>query len=186
MGYGVCQTPKNNSTIGEKMKIGYYIHSLSIGGAETLVVEYLITLKEKGHHVFLITDQSCGSFLEKRILDNDIKIYYLDSKMPNSGLAMMLWKVKLRLTSYSDKINRIISFETPDVLHAHSSIARLAGISFQSNQIYFTIHSDVDRYLGMIKKHERRVLATLARNGIHFIVLTEMAKEKISSPFGST
>ena len=165
------------------MRIGYYIHSLSIGGAETIVTEYLVSLKKKGHHVFLIVDQYCGSFLEKRIKDNDIRIYCLDKEMPEEFFASLLWKIRLRFTSYSLIINRIIQCESPDIIHAHSSIGRLANISFPIESIFFTIHSDINRYLGMIKRSEKIKLKRMALRGLQFIALTHVAKDAIQELF---
>ena len=38
------------------MKIAFYIHSLCVGGAETIVTDYLLALKERGVEVVLIVN----------------------------------------------------------------------------------------------------------------------------------
>ena len=59
------------------MKIVYIIHSLGVGGAETIVSEYLLKLKEFGCDVFLIQFYSSNSFLEKNLRKKDVTIYTL-------------------------------------------------------------------------------------------------------------
>ena len=58
------------------MKILFYIHSLVIGGAETIVVNEMTSLKKRGINVVLVVNKTEDTFLEEKVLNENIKIYY--------------------------------------------------------------------------------------------------------------
>ncbi len=155
------------------MKILFYIHSLYVGGAETIVTDYLVSLKSHGVEVALAVNHHVDSFLEKKLQAADIKIYALGTAMPKNKLKKFLWHIKLRLVNYRKKFDKIIELEHPDLIHTHMSIARLYGIKFPINRIIFSFHSNVERALRLSKKREYITLSKLSQQGLTFFALTD-------------
>ena len=56
------------------MKILYVIHSLTVGGAETIVTNYLIRLKEEGQDVVLIQMEDKKTFLNQQLSEAGIRV----------------------------------------------------------------------------------------------------------------
>ena len=50
---------------GNQVKVLFYLHSLCIGGAETVVTEYLLQLKRRDIDVILLVNNYTESYLEK-------------------------------------------------------------------------------------------------------------------------
>ena len=64
------------------MRILYYIYSLPVGGAETVVAEYLCQLRQRGAQVLLVQDYRTESFLTRSLEEQGIPMVTL---WPGSG-----------------------------------------------------------------------------------------------------
>ena len=106
------------------MKVLFYIHTLYVGGAETIVTKYLLSLKEHNVEVALVVNHHEDTFLEKRLNEANIQIYALGTAKPKSKLKKFLWHIKLRVVNYRKKFDKIIELEHPDLIHTHMTIFR--------------------------------------------------------------
>ncbi len=167
------------------MKVLYYIHALVIGGAETIVANNLIELKANNIEVVLVVNQRVDTFLEKQVKDAGIKIYALDTTMPESTCGAILWKIKIRLINYKRRFNKIITEEKPDIIHVHSLINRLQGVKFPADKIIYTFHADVERALKIYSKKNFSVLQKMTKQGLSFFALTSKAKSDIKKYFNT-
>lgn len=165
------------------MKIMYYVHGLVVGGAETMVVNYMLELKARGVDVVLVVNQHTNTFLEQRVKQAGIKIYALNTEMPEKKIPALLWKVKIRFINYKNRFNTIISQEKPDIIHVHSIITRLKGVAFPEDRIIYTFHADVNRALQIYPKASYRVLTQMAQAGLSFFALTGKAQNDIKQIF---
>lgn len=165
------------------MKVLYYIHSLVIGGAETIVTEYLIALKEKGVEIVLVVNQTVGSFLEKRLDDEGIKIYALDKAAPKGKIGKFAVRVINKLKNHRKILNDIIAREKPDITHIHTDPKRFYGVDFPINKIVFSFHANVERALKMMTKKSGGILRDMANNGLIFLALTEQMEKDIRLHF---
>lgn len=156
------------------MKILYYIHFLSVGGAEKIAVDYLINLKKKNVDVVLVVLRRCQSFLENQIIDAGIKMYALNESCGIRKLNGVIIRIN-RLIGYEGKWKKILAQERPDIIHAHTFIDTLKNVNFPSNRIVFTFHAQVERSLALSSDLNKNMLKTFAENGMTFFSLTEQA-----------
>lgn len=167
------------------MKVLFYIHTLYVGGAETIVTKYLLSLKEHNVEVALVVNHHEDTFLEKRLNEANIQIYALGTAKPKSKLKKFLWHIKLRVVNYRKKFDKIIELEHPDLIHTHMTIARLYGVNFQTNRIIYSFHSNVERALRLSKKKEYVILSKLSQQGLTFFALTDQMCDDIKRIFNT-
>ena len=74
------------------MRVVYIVHNLTVGGAETLVVNYLIELKKNECDVSLIQFTSKDTFLLEKLKQNSIPVYTVHSKQRESFVFRVLSK----------------------------------------------------------------------------------------------
>ena len=87
------------------MRVIYIIHSLPVGGAETLVVNYILKLKQAGIDICLVELYHTDSYLSTKIQDCGIPYYTLQKS--NSRIKHLFQRF-----FYDDslrKLNKIIS-----------------------------------------------------------------------------
>lgn len=167
------------------MKVLFYIHSLVVGGAETIVTNYILGLKERGIETVLVVNRHENTFLEKGLNDANVKIYALDKQIPQSKIKKIFWHVKLRLTNYRKKFNKIIKAEHPDLIHVNTSIKCIKRIKFPVQKMIYSFHSNVDRSLRLAWKNERKTLYKKAMAGLNFFALTEQMRDDIKRTFNT-
>ena len=165
------------------MKVLYYIHSLTVGGAETIVTNYLIALKGHGVDVALVVNNKANTFLEDRINHANIKIYQLNSDAPTKMIKNICWRIKNKFISYRKKFNHIIDLEKPDLLHIHTYVDRIGDIEFPANKIFYSFHTDVRRSLSLSGKRNYRILQEWTNKKLNFFALSEKMKKDIQSCF---
>lgn len=167
------------------MKVLFYIHFLTIGGAETIVVNYLIHLKEKGIDVVLVVIRHVDTFLEKRVRDAGIKIYVLEEACKIKKLSGLKWRIHRNFIGYENKWNAVIQTEKPDVLHMHTFIDTLKRVNFPCNKMVFTFHSNVERSLRLSSAENKRLLEEFSEKGMTFFALSDIASKDIKRIYGT-
>lgn len=167
------------------MKVLFYIHFLTIGGAETIVVNYLIHLKEKGIDVVLVVIRHVDTFLEKRVRDAGIKIYTLEEACKIKKLSGLKWRIHRNFIGYENKWNAVIQTEKPDVLHMHTFIDTLKKVNFPCNKMVFTFHSNVERSLRLSSAENKRLLEEFSEKGMTFFALSDIASKDIKRIYGT-
>lgn len=171
MSYGTIQC----SVFMEKdfiMKIMYTINLLGMGGAERIVVNYLIKLKEKGHDVVLLELYSDNTALVRELQKNNIKIIPACTINPTN---LLIKKIRGRIIPYiiTNKINRIINKEKPDIIHINGSADWIHSINYPKSRIFYTFHTDIDRDFMMRNKLHRNVLNKYVKDGMSIFVLNK-------------
>lgn len=156
------------------MKVIYIIHSLPVGGAETLVVNYILKLNQAGIDICLVERYHTES--------------YLSTKIQNSGIPYYtLCKTKNRIINlfqsffYDDslkKLNNIISDFQPDVIHYHTVFKDIEKVNFPIEMSVFTFHSRVERFF-TIYSYVRSIMERLSRKGMIFIAISKLLHEDI-------
>ncbi|WP_434643716.1 glycosyltransferase family 4 protein [Thermoanaerobacterium thermosaccharolyticum] len=119
------------------MRILHVIDSLNIGGAETLVTNYLLhtkDIKEINNGLCVLYDDK--TFLTQRLIDNNVKIY------------------NLRLTKKYDlkaipKLVKLINENNYDIIHVHLFPAQyfcaIASLFTKGKKYVFTEHNDYNK-----------------------------------------
>lgn len=154
------------------MRILYYTYSLPVGGAETIVTEYLQKLKERGHEVSLVQDFYTDSFLTRRLRESGIPIYTLWKGNAGSSLGQKL-KGAARAAGLFRRFNRVLRRTSPDIVHLHGCPDHMDKLDFPPNRIFYTFHSELHRNLRMIGSDNQARLQALCDRGATLSVLTE-------------
>lgn len=157
------------------MKVVFLIHSLSVGGAETVAVEYLIKLQERGCDVLLIEFFRSESFLYDRLEKANIKIITLCDN-GRGFFAKVLRRLGQRFV-ICKKLNSILREESPDILHIHTGLDCVADIKFDITKIFYSFHTSVARNLEVIGSRHKRAMLKYANKGMRFFVLSEAMKQ---------
>lgn len=165
------------------MKILFYIHSLVIGGAETIVVNEMISLKKRGVNVALIVNKTENTFLEEKVLKENIKIYYLNKPYPDRKYEQIKWKISIRFSNYKNIMNSIIKMENPDLIHVNTTMNRLNGIDFPATKMIFSFHSDVRRFMKVNNKRNIEIIKKYSQNGMSFFALSNKMTNDIKQIF---
>ena len=164
------------------MKILYYIHALPVGGAERLVTDYVIRLKEQGHDVTLVVNSMRGSFLEQQILERKIPIIPL-FKPYKFSLLQKLIVIAHRYLGTAKTWKKIIDKAAPDLIHVHTFTDLFDPCDFPPERIVYTFHADVRRALKIGSERNQRKIEALARDGAHFFALSHQMEEDLRSIF---
>lgn len=154
------------------MRILYYTYSLPVGGAETVVTEYLQKLKARGHEVFFVQDFSTDSFLTRRLKDSGIPIYTLWKGNADSSLGKSLKRVA-RAAGLYRRFNGLLHKIRPDIVHLHGCPDHMDRLNFPPERMFYTFHSELHRNLKIIGSDNQAKLQTLCDRGLTLSVLTE-------------
>lgn len=155
------------------MKIMYFIHSLVVGGAETIVTNYLIRLKDMGQEVVLLQMFDKHTFLNERLERAGVRTVTVcrsDDK-----------KLKTKIDSALN-LQKQIQAECPDVIHVHTGLEKFRFVRYPADKMVFTLHSSWERSLKQGENH-RKMLFKLIQKGMSVIVLNEKAQNDISAQF---
>ena len=167
------------------MKILFYIHDLSIGGAETLVVNYLKILKDN-HNVAVVVNRRVGSFLEDCLGEANIPIYSLSKGFRNIYIINKVLYLYSNLQFvYTRRWGSILSTFKPDIIHIHTALSKFPTKLFNASKLVFTFHSELDRFLSLVSKETVDKLHYLASRGMHFIAINKMMAKKCETIFNS-
>lgn len=107
------------------------IHSLKIGGAETMVENLAYALKARGHEIKIVSLHCFESIVTQRIIESGIDLVFLGKR---EGVDLSVWR----------RLSELIADFRPDVVHSHLPIlhyvfpaARIAGVK----GVVHTLHS---------------------------------------------
>lgn len=170
----------------KKIKVLHYITSLNDGGAETLVRNYAMLADREHFDVKIMVLRLYGDSANLNTLKrNNIpftivfrrwtRIHtWLNRHFHDSFTALGILGTLLR--------------ERPDVLHCHLEvlsslipIKKLLG----KVRLFYTCHSEPERFLGQARPGERRAAEWLIRhNGLKIIALHDDMAERINDMFG--
>lgn len=162
------------------MKILFNIHALHIGGAETVVTNYLLKLKEQGHDVLLVVDEREESFLQERLDKSGVRTISLRPQRAKTFWGSVQRSVDVRITNFQKRWKQILEAEKPDIVHLHSKPWELP---FPAQRTVFTFHSTVERNLTTFGEAHQATIQRLADKGMSFFCLSRQAAEDIRRIF---
>lgn len=120
------------------MKILQVINNLDVGGAETLLTNYILyneNNKDIQNHVCLLC--SDNGFLKEQLIKSNIKVYSLDLKNKYNFICALL------------KLFKLLKANKYDVVHGHLFPAQyycaFLSIFFKKTKFFFTEHSNYNR-----------------------------------------
>lgn len=159
------------------MKILYIIHSLIIGGAETVVANYVLNLKKRGEDVALLELSHTETFLAKMIRDNDIPYFTLfDDRWYKKIIRRVNYRYTITL------FNKALKEIKPDVIHFHTMFNGMDQIDFPFNRCVFTYHSRVKRNF-MSAQYIKPLMDSLVNKGIMLVAISSEIDNDIKKYF---
>lgn len=165
------------------MKILYYIHSLVVGGAETIVVNYLVELKKRGHEVVLVVNDETDSFLAKRLRDKNIRVISLRPAFTNVIIGKCFHGIWRYSNYYQKRWEQIFAEEEPDIFHIHTTTDFIRKIKFPPARTVYTFHGDVPRYMKLYGKENYDKIYEFAQKGMCFFSLSSQMSQDIHNYF---
>ena len=154
------------------MRILYVIHNLVIGGAETVVVNYVLNLKERGEDVALLELSHKETFLAKKIREHDVPYYTLfDDRWYNKVIRRVNHCYTL------SHFNKALKDITPDVIHFHTVFYGMDKINFPINQCVFTFHSRVKRNFASARYRKPLMDRLVAKDIMLVAISSEIEKD---------
>lgn len=159
------------------MNILFVIHSLPVGGAEMLVVNYIITFHKMGVGVNVLEINHTESFLSQKLVDHGIPYHTLNATNFFTNLLNRLdgKRVSRKLSLYIKKIN-------PDVVHYHTVFRNMDHVEFPAQRSVFTFHAMVERLFGIFP-YTRPQLMKMNDNGLKFIAISSPIRTEICKFF---
>ncbi len=164
------------------MRILYYIYSLSIGGAETIVAEYLEQLRKRNAEVLLVQDYRTESFLTRALEEQGIPIVTLWPGSGDSKLGLAAKKAARGVGLYRG-FNKAIRDFRPDVIHYHAFPDHIDRLDFPRDRMFYSFHSALERNLRMLGEKNVTLLQSLSDGGMTFCGLTEDYAKEIGARF---
>lgn len=122
------------------MRILYYIYSLPVGGAETIVAEYLRQLRQQGAQVLLVQDYRTDSFLTRSLEEQGIPMVTLWPGSGESKLGQTAKKAARGVGLYR-KFNKAIREFQPDVIHFHAFPDHMDRLDFPRSRMFYSFHA---------------------------------------------
>lgn len=167
------------------MKVLFFIHGLPIGGAETVTVNNLIQLKERGVDVALATYDDRPSFLRDRVKESGIPFRSILPYCGNDLFGKCKRFVLNKTVRGEKRWREILALEKPDVVHYNDYGELPLRFPFPPEKSVLTIHSDVLRAASLCTPDELERTRALSRAGLTWFALNGKAESDLRSAFGA-
>ena len=168
-----------------KKKVIQLISAMGDGGAETLVKDYACMLDRTLFDVTIVCIyQLTGTANSKRIIENDIKTFYI---FKNHKLITRIFRTIFGELYIPLKLKRFIKQERPDIIHVH--LAHLKYIykirsCLKGVKIFYTCHSLAERMFSGKNANEKKAASHLIENnGLQLIALHKQMADDLNRMF---
>lgn len=163
-------------------KVIEFIPSLPMGGAETLVKDYVLNLDKSKFLPIVLCEKKTGAPYEELIKNAGIRVVFLNDftkRKPKNRLEKFLMQKKTCLL-----LKKFLKQENPDVLHVHLKLLHYVKFAAPKCKILYTIHSEPEKVF-MDKKNEEAAKWLLKNCDFNFITLHEKMKNQVDERFGT-
>lgn len=126
-----------------KKKIIHFIHGLNMGGAETLVKDYVLGLDKSKYDVAVLCYQHYDSPYEEILKKAGVKVVYACDDMKLWGKRGIIPKVINHYQLYIE-IKKKLHELKPDILHTHLTVNTYVKFAHlpKKIKIFHTVHSE--------------------------------------------
>ena len=168
-----------------KAKVVEFITNLSDGGAENLVKDYAIMLRDRMDVTVLTIRNFTHTAVYRTLKENGVKIV---SVYPRWNIAVKLFNKIFGRWYIPYKLNQLIQNEKPDCIHAHLYILkylkRISG-KIQGIKLLYSCHSGPSRYFGPdFPEQTDAAKYLIEHNNLQFVALHEDMRDEINAMFG--
>ena len=168
----------------ECVVIEYLEGSLSDGGAETLVKDYVLFLDKTIFKPIILVDwvfKESANY--QRLKDSGVEII---SFYPKYSLFWRAVNKLFRNNYINRRLKGIIKKKKPDVIHAHlACLNHLEAVkdSLDGIKLFYTCHSEPWFYFDKMRYEERAAKALIRDCGLQLIALRDDMKRELDSRF---
>ena len=168
----------------ECVVIEYLEGSLSDGGAETLVKDYVLFLDKTIFKPIILVDWVLKESANyQRLKDSGVEII---SFYPKYSLFWRAVNKLFRNNYINRRLKGIIKKKKPDVIHAHlACLNHLEAVkdSLDGIKLFYTCHSEPWFYFDKMRYEERAAKALIRDCGLQLIALRDDMKRELDSRF---
>lgn len=127
----------------KKKKIVQFIHGLNMGGAETLVKDYVLGFDKEKYDVSVLCYEHCNSPYEAILRDAGIKVVYVCDDMKLWGKKGIISKVWNYYQLYFEIRKRLRAMQ-PDILHTHLAVNTYVWFAHlpKTVKLFHTVHTE--------------------------------------------
>lgn len=166
------------------IKILQFIHGLNMGGAETLVKEYVLGLDKQKFNITVLCQERLNTPWEKKLSDAGIRVIYMSDEIPMYGRKNFLAKSINILMKFwlSRKYIRLIE---PDIIHEHLVLSQFLRFAKpkKETKIFYTQHFQVDRLKKNFPKDIEATKWLIKHYDMRIIALNYDMKEELENLF---
>lgn len=173
------------------MKITQFILTLGIGGAESVVLDYALELKRRGHDVnILILLPYLHNFNEQILIKNGISITSIYEEIfliKKQNLFLKILRKPFRTYRVKKWMSRYLQHNRVDVLHLHLSLLHFmpVGSCMQNKtKLFFTCHNESSYYFS--NRHDieyRSAIKLIKEDNLQFFALHSRMAEELNHLF---
>lgn len=159
--------------------------SLSDGGAETLVKEYVLNLNKQRFESAVFIDWAIPGTANYKTLTEARETLF--TVYPRYNLFWRGINKYLRGFLFRRKLKKVIRDFNPDVIHVHlfalEYLSKL-GADLKGRRILYTCHSTPDAIFGDSPLEEKAAGILVENHGMRFLALHEQMAKELNSRFG--
>lgn len=173
------------------MKITQFILTLGIGGAESVVRDYALELKRRGHDVNILVLLPClHNFNEQMLIENGISITSIYEEiflLKKQNFFLKILRKPFRTYRVKKWMSRYLQHNRVDVLHLHLGILHFmpVGSCMQNKtKLFFTCHNESSYYFG--NRHDieyRSAIKLIKEDKLQFFALHSRMAEELNHLF---
>ena len=168
------------------MKVWHLIPHLKMGGAESLVANYALNIDKKKVDLTIVTlSKRNNTLFEKVILENGIKIIFLDDMIKKQGKARIFSNIyafiKKRLLFL-----KLVKEHRPDIIHGHLTVNGyliLLKNRKMNIKLFYTFHSDVKKMYNKRLKQKLFTYFCIRFKGMIPIALHSEMQQEVNNLF---
>lgn len=164
-----------------KLKIIHFIPGLTMGGAETLVKDYVLGLDKSKFDVTLLCSIKWGTPYEKILQDAGIRVIYINDytkHKPKSIFGKFIIQQKR-----FHFVKKFFQDEQPNVIHVHLGLLRYVKKANVLCSVCYTVHTTPAFVWSHNRREENAARWLVAHNSMRFITLHDEMKHEVDKRF---
>lgn len=159
------------------MKILFVIHSLLVGGSETVVTEYLTEMKALGQDVALLQMYHSETYLYRKLVEQGIPVYTVCTcQGGNSLVGKCLRRIDRRLLLRT-RMNRLLRKIQPDIIHFHTNLPYMHRLSVDFTRTVYSFHTRVKRSLQAVAGFQK-AFTEACRKGMRVVAISDTIRKE--------
>lgn len=159
--------------------------SLTDGGAETLVKDYVMNLDKNRFEAAVFVDWTISETANTKILTEKGQLIY--TAYPKYSLFWRGIDRYFRTTFMVRGIRKAIREFNPDVIHVHLNALQyltMLGDELKGRKLFYTCHSTVEAMLVQCPEEDKAARELVRRYGLRFIALHDAMANELNARYG--